>query len=86
MKNKHEFTIKIDGEDWEKAQDHAFQKRNKNAKIDGFRPGKVPVAVVKQRYAKELLDDAKQDAQQKGVGDAHSRCIGISQMSKTEYG
>ena len=30
-KNKHEFTIKIEGEEWEKAQDAAFLKRNKNA-------------------------------------------------------
>ena len=31
MKNKHEFTIKIDGEEWEKAQNAAFEKRNKKA-------------------------------------------------------
>ena len=55
MKNKHEFTIKIDGEDWEKAQDHAFQKRNKNAKIDGFRPGKAPKDVFIKHYGKESL-------------------------------
>ena len=55
MKNKHEFTIKIDGEDWEKAQDAAFQKRNKNAKIDGFRPGKAPKDVFIKHYGKESL-------------------------------
>ena len=55
MKNKHEFTIKIEGEDWEKAQDHAFQKRNKNAKIDGFRPGKAPKDVFIKHYGKESL-------------------------------
>ena len=55
MKNKHEFTIKIEGEDWEKAQDAAFQKRNKNAKIDGFRPGKAPKDVFIKHYGKESL-------------------------------
>ena len=55
MKNKHEFTIKIDGEDWEKAQDNAFQKRNKNAKIDGFRPGKAPKDIFIKHYGKESL-------------------------------
>ena len=55
MKNKHEFTIKIDGEDWEKAQDAAFVKRNKNAKIDGFRPGKAPKDVFIKHYGKESL-------------------------------
>ena len=55
MKNKHEFTIKIDGEEWEKAQDAAFQKRNKNAKIAGFRPGKAPKDVFIKHYGKESL-------------------------------
>ena len=55
MKNKHEFTIKINGEDWEKAQDAAFVKRNKNAKIDGFRPGKAPKDVFIKHYGKESL-------------------------------
>ena len=55
MKNKHEFTIKIDGEEWEKAQDEAFKKRNKNAKIDGFRPGKAPKEVFIKHYGKESL-------------------------------
>lgn len=54
-KNKHEFTIKIEGEEWEKAQDKAFQKRNKNAKIDGFRPGKAPKDVFIKHYGKESL-------------------------------
>ena len=55
MKNKHEFTIKIEGEEWEKAQDEAFVKRNKNAKIDGFRPGKAPKDVFIKHYGKESL-------------------------------
>ena len=55
MKNKHEFTVKIEGEEWEKAQDNAFKKRNKNAKIDGFRPGKAPKDVFIKHYGKESL-------------------------------
>jgi len=54
-KNKHEFTIKIEGEEWEKAQDAAFIKRNKNAKIAGFRPGKAPKDVFIKHYGKESL-------------------------------
>lgn len=55
MKNKHEFTIKIEGEEWEKAQYEAFKKRNKNAKIAGFRPGKAPKDVFIKHYGKESL-------------------------------
>ena len=54
-KNRHEFTIKIEGEDWEKALDKAFVKRNKTAKIDGFRPGKAPKDVFLKHYGKERL-------------------------------
>lgn len=66
-KNKKEFTIKIEGEEWEKAQDKAFQKRNKNAKIDGFRPGHAPKEVFIKHYGKESLyfdaaDNLLQDA------------------------
>lgn len=66
-KSKHEFTIKIEGEEWEKAQDKAFEKRNKNAKIAGFRPGKAPKDVFIKHYGKESLyfdaaDSLLQDA------------------------
>ncbi len=54
-KNKHEFTIKMEGKEWEEAQDKAFLKRNKNAKIDGFRPGKAPKDVFIKHYGKESL-------------------------------
>ena len=53
--SRHEFIIKIEGEEWEKAQNKAFQKRNKEAKIDGFRPGKAPKDVFLKHYGKESL-------------------------------
>jgi len=54
-KNRHEFVIKIEGEEWEKALDKAFVKRNKNTTIDGFRPGKAPKDVFLKHYGKESL-------------------------------
>ena len=39
---KHEVNIKIEGEEWKKALHKAYEKNNKKAKIDGFRPGKMP--------------------------------------------
>ncbi|MEE3704897.1 trigger factor [Campylobacter sp. CX2-8023-23] len=35
------------------------QKSAKNVKIDGFRPGKVPVAEIIKRYGKDLQNDAR---------------------------
>ena len=71
-KNKHEFTIKIEGEEWEKAQDKAFQKRNKNAKIDGFRPGKAPKDVFIKHYGKESLYF---DAADNLLNDAYAKVL-----------
>lgn len=45
-----EVIIKIDGEEWQKAMDKAFKKLNKDAKIDGFRPGKAPKEMYIKKY------------------------------------
>lgn len=53
--NVHEVVIKIDGDAWTKAVDKAFAKEQKNAKIDGFRPGKVPRDIYEKNFGKERL-------------------------------
>lgn len=54
-KNIHEVLIKIEGERWEKAIDAAFVKKQKTAKVDGFRVGKVPRNIYEKNYGKESL-------------------------------
>ncbi len=54
-KNKHEFTVEIKGKEWEDAIKKAFEKRNKNAKIAGFRPGKAPYDVFVKHYGEASL-------------------------------
>ena len=82
MKNKHEFIIKIEGEEWEKAQDMAFQKRNKNAKIDGFRPGKAPKDVFIKHYGKESLYF---DAADELLQTAYSRMLEKEKVTGDEF-
>ena len=53
--NEKEIIIKVEGEDWEKELDKAFQKANRKAKIAGFRPGKAPKNVFIKHYGKESL-------------------------------
>lgn len=50
-----EIIVKIDGQEWQDALDKAFEKANKKAKIDGFRPGKAPKEVFLKKYGKEAL-------------------------------
>lgn len=54
-KNIKEVNIKIEGTEWAKAMDEAFEKANKKVKIDGFRPGKAPKDVFLKKYGKESL-------------------------------
>lgn len=54
-KNVHEVVIKIDGEAWTKALDNAFKKKQKTAKVDGFRKGKVPRDIYEKHFGKESL-------------------------------
>ena len=54
-KNEKKINVKIEGEKWQNALDKAFEKANKKAKIDGFRPGKAPKEVFLKRYGIESL-------------------------------
>ena len=51
MKEEIKFSVK--GIEWEKLQDEAFEKVNKKAKIDGFRPGKAPRNIYEKKYGKQ---------------------------------
>ena len=54
-KNVHEITIKIEGEEWKKALDKAFNDKKRDTVVDGFRNGKVPRDVYEKHYGKESL-------------------------------
>lgn len=46
------------------------KKTSKTIKMDGFRPGKVPVSAVLKRYKKELRNDAEQNLFKNAVDSA----------------
>jgi trigger factor len=45
-----ELEIPISAEELQAAEDRAFRKLSKNAKLPGFRPGKVPRKIFEQTY------------------------------------
>ena len=56
---RKEISYKVENEIWKKAQEEAFEKLNKKAKIDGFRPGKAPRNIFEKKYGKqEILYEA----------------------------
>ncbi len=72
MSRTKEFELKIEGKEWEEAIDKAFQKANKKAKIDGFRPGKAPKDVFLKKYGKESL---YMDAADEVIEKAYTKMI-----------
>ena len=83
-KHVHEVVIKIDGEAWTKALDQAFKKKQKTAKVDGFRKGKVPRDIYEKHFGKESLfidaaDSVLQDAYTKAMEE--SKLIPVVQPS-----
>lgn len=74
-KNKHEVTVKIDGDAWKNAIDKVFAKKQKTVKVDGFRQGKVPRNIYEKKFGKESLyldaaDAVLQDAYAKVMDDS----------------
>ena len=55
MENIKKIDITVEGSEWQEALDKAYEKANKKAKIDGFRPGKAPKEVFIKKYGEESL-------------------------------
>ena len=69
-----EVNVKVEGKEWEEAKEKAYKEANKQAKIDGFRPGKAPKDVFIKKYGEERLwfdaaDIVLNDAYQKMIKD-----------------
>lgn len=74
-KNVHEVSVKIDGDAWKEALDKAFNEKVKDAKVDGFRKGKVPRNIYEKNFGKESLwltaaDITLQDAYVKAMEES----------------
>ena len=52
---KKVINYKVEGEQWTNAQDKAFEKLNKTAKIDGFRPGHAPKNIFIKKYGEQEI-------------------------------
>ena len=54
-----EVTVAFDKEEWKEKKKKALNKLSRKVKIDGFRQGKAPIAVVKARIGKgKILEEA----------------------------
>ena len=71
-KNVEKITIKVEGEEWQKALDKAFKKHAKDVKVDGFRKGAVPKNIYLEKFGIESL---YMDAVDACLNDAYQKAL-----------
>ncbi len=76
-KNIHEIKVKIEGQEWQEAIDKAFNAKQKTAKVDGFRKGKVPRDIYEKNFGKESL---WLDAAEKLIQEAYIKALDESKL------
>jgi trigger factor len=69
---RRDLTIEVPTEVVEAAIGQAAVKLGRQARIPGFRPGKVPTTVIKQRFKPQIMQDVAEVLISKAVGDALS--------------
>jgi len=77
-------TVELPEEDFEKSVQNRLQQLARTVKIDGFRPGKVPLSVVKKRFSnearKEALEEAVQSSLYQAMNQENLRPAGAPQV------
>lgn len=69
---ERQFTITIPTGDVEIEFESKLKETTKRVRIDGFRPGKVPASVVRQRYGQAIRQEIVSDLMEKALGQALS--------------
>lgn len=73
-----EIEVKVEEDVWKEAQNKALKKLAKDVKIDGFRKGKAPLQLVKNKINKQLLlEEALDDV----LKDCYSEVITANEIA-----
>lgn len=59
---KHEFKVVLSAKDIEQKIDHRLSEIATQVRVPGFRPGKVPLAILKKRYGDSVLGEVVERA------------------------
>lgn len=65
----HSFHVVVPAKDIEAQMENELQELGQKVKMPGFRPGKVPVTVLKQKYGKDVMGDVVNNAVNKATKD-----------------
>lgn len=66
---KKEFKVTISAKDFEKQVEDKLVAISKTAKIQGFRAGKAPMSMLKQKYRAGIIGEVLENTVQNGVGE-----------------
>ena len=58
---KRNLAVEVPPQEVDQEVDNLAREYARNAKVPGFRPGKVPLNIIRQRYGTDLLKDATQN-------------------------
>ena len=85
---ERKLTITVDGDIIAKAVDKKLNEFAKTARIDGFRPGKIPKSVLQQRFAaparQEAMSDIIQDGYQQAIEETKIVPAGMPKVDLVE--
>ncbi len=63
-------TVQVPGQEIQVKVDSKLRELSKTVRVKGFRPGRVPMSVVKQRYGKQVRLDILNETMQQGLQQA----------------
>ena len=67
---KHEFKVTVGADDIKQRVETRLQEIGRQVKLPGFRPGKVPLAVLRQRYGSSVMGEVLERAVNDSSGEA----------------
>ena len=81
---ERKLTIQVPGDEIQQKVIGKLKELSKQVRIKGFRPGRVPLSVVKQRYGQqarqEIINDAMQGSIQQAIVDEKLRPAGMPRL------
>lgn len=86
---KHEFRIVVPADEIEQKMQTRLRAIGQRVKLPGFRPGKVPLKVLKQRYGRavigEVLEEAVQESSQQTLTERGIRPAGTPHIEVKQF-
>lgn len=79
-----EITVTVPGEAVKRVEGRLVEETRKTLKMNGFRKGKVPAAVIRQRAGASLTEDARRESLQVAVKEAIDTIENLLHVSEVE--